>query len=443
MDAKPNSNIVIPTTLEDCRRLLDSDGRIGQGMNLKFPSMGQLASDEYFLEFTTWQSTVFPIERTAYIWADDIYEGIQNNHDWEDAYHAIYICNVVLDVLEKMEVGKQHRKEYDDIKGTALFFRAMWYHALAEVFCLPYDAFDAGQQLGLPLRITPNVDKIKQRSSLAQTYGLIVTDINLAISLLANDKPTIFRNRPSKSAAYALSARVHLVMGNYALALNNASRSLELHNYLLDYNHLDLEGDAIFDMQNPEVLLMTQIRGYLSIGAGSVAPNSFVDSELVALYKDGDLRKQAYFTFDESGNANRKSLYASSMYSFNCFNGLATDEMVLIKAECLARSGELKRAAETLDMLLRMRIDGKIFEPTSFEDKDSALLEVLEERRKELLFRGMRWSDVRRLNEEGFGFTMRRVLDGKEFILEPMSLKYAFPIPESEVIYSNITQNQR
>ena len=443
LDIKPNSDIVIPTTLEDCRRLLDGDGRIGQGMNLKFPSLGQLASDEYYYNFSTWQSTVYPHERTAYIWADDVYEGEQHIDDWEDAYHAIYICNVVLDVLDRIEIEERNQIAYNDVKGTALFFRAMWYHALAEVFCLPYNDNSAAQTLGLPLRTKPNVDEITQRSTLAETYEFILADIDASVNLLADKVPSDYRNRPSVCAAFALTARIQLVMGDYQSALASAQQSLELYDQLLDYNDFELEGDAVFDRYNPEVLVMTQIKGYLSIGAGNAARNSFVDSTLIELYHTDDLRRHAFFTFDEFGQASRKSLYTTSISLYNCFNGPATDEVLLIEAECLARIGELNKASQSLNILLSKRMVTENFEPLSFNHKEQALRTVLEERRKELVFRGARWSDVRRLNVEGAGIQMKRVLNGESFVLEPNSPRYAFPIPESEILFSNIKQNVR
>jgi len=443
LEVKPNSDIVIPTTLEDCRRLLDNDGWGEQGMNLKFPSLGQLASDEYYYDFATWQSTVFAHERNSYVWADDIYEGMQNVSDWDDAYHAIYVCNVVLDVLDGIGRTERNHETYEDIKGTALFFRAMWYHALTEVFCMPYDQATAEHALGLPLRTTPNIDEIAQRATLAETFRQIVDDLSQATDLLVAHTPSEYRNRPSKCAAHALLARIYLTMGDYASALSHATVSLNQYDRLLDYNTLELEGDNIFDRHNPEILVMAQMRGYASIGAGAFAPTSFVDSTLIKLYRPDDLRLKAFFTINEEGQANRKSLYTTSISSFNCFNGPAVDETILIKAECLVRSGDLLGAAQTLDLLLVKRIATGTFVPTVFASEHAALHAVLDERRKELLFRGMRWSDVRRLNTADAGIEMRRVLDGQSYVLAPNSPRYAFPIPDSEILFSHIKQNER
>ncbi|MNL77641.1 hypothetical protein D3C87_2038720 [compost metagenome] len=69
---------------------------------------------------------------------------------------------------------------------------------------------------------------------------------------------------------------------------------------------------------------------------------------------------------------------------------------------------------------------------------------ILEQRRKELIFRGRRWADLKRLNKEPrFAKKIVRVLDGETYSLEPNSLKYAIKIPQIVIEQSGITQNIR
>lgn len=443
LEEKPDANIVNPKTLSDCRRLLDNDGRLGQGLNFGFPSLGQLASDEYYYDKATWESTVFVQERNCYIWEDDIYEGNPQISEWNSCYYAIYICNVVLDVLEDIKVTEANRSEYNDIKGTALFFRAIWNFALAETFCLPYDKTTALTEFGIPLRFSPNIDQLVQRSTLEETYKAILDDLHRAVSLLQSETPPMYRNRPSVSAANAMLARIYLVMGNYELALEHADRSYSTYQVILDYNTLPLEGDAVFDRNNGEILFMAAQKGYISTSIGRLAPNTYIDSALMALYDTKDLRLQAYFTFDKNNRANRKSLYTTGINSTNLFNGVATDEVLLILAECKARTGDLGGAKILLENLYKNRFSPADIPPVNFENSEDAIQQVLDERRKELLFRGMRWSDVRRLNVEGRNISFKRKLGDKEYILQPRSLKYAFLLPAQEIQFSSLIQNKR
>lgn len=443
LEEKPDAEIVNPKTLADCRSLLENDGRLGGGLNFSFPSLGQLASDEYYYDQSTWQSTVFVQERNAYIWADDIYEGNPQIAEWNNCYYAIYICNVVLDVLKDIKLTAANKAEYNDIKGTALFFRAIWNFALAETFCMPYDKRTATAELGIPLRYSANIDQLVQRSSLEQTYRAILEDLNQSVGLLGQNVPSIYKNRPCVAAANALLARIYLVMGNYEQALSHAEVSYKMYNVLLDYNKLNLAGDAVFDRNNVEILFMSAQKGYSATSIGQFAPNTFVDSALIELYPPKDLRLRAFFTFTKEQKANRKSLYTTGVNGTNLFNGLATDEVLLILAECKARNGDLDGAKSLLENLFRNRFSKVDIPAIHFKNADDAVQQVLDERRKELLFRGMRWSDVRRLNVEGRNISFKRKLGDKEYVLPPNSLKYAFLLPLQEIQFSSLTQNKR
>jgi hypothetical protein len=76
-------------------------------------------------------------------------------------------------------------------------------------------------------------------------------------------------------------------------------------------------------------------------------------------------------------------------YGGNQYTGIATDEIYLIRAECLARSGNTSDALKDLNNLLAKRWKtGITFTPIQATNADDALVKILAERKKELLFRG-------------------------------------------------------
>ena len=125
------------------------------------------------------------------------------------------------------------------------------------------------------------------------------------------------------------------------------------------------------------------------------------------------------------------------------FTGLAVDELYLIKAECLARVGEVGEAMKVLNSLLVYRFPPDKFEPLQATDAADALATILLERRKTLVYRALRWDDLKRLNKEGANITLTRVLDGEVFTLPPNDPRYVFNIPDDEIAASGITQNRR
>ncbi|KKX51127.1 RagB/SusD family nutrient uptake outer membrane protein [Sphingobacterium sp. IITKGP-BTPF85] len=98
--------------------------------------------------------------------------------------------------------------------------------------------------------------------------------------------------------------------------------------------------------------------------------------------------------------------------------------------------------------LLINRYRQGIYTVPQFNDDISALKYVFTERRKELLFRGVRWSDLKRLNlDPNFATTLKRELniagDLKKFNLPPNDRRYIYPIPENAIVLGSLEQNVR
>ncbi len=67
--------------------------------------------------------------------------------------------------------------------------------------------------------------------------------------------------------------------------------------------------------------------------------------------------------------------------------------------------------------------------PKAAQDNNEALGIVLLERRKELLMRGIRLSDIKRLNLEGTAIKMVRMIEGERVELSPNSSKLILNTP--------------
>ena len=79
LDKKPATDILVPSTIAEFRRLLEYTDLINQT-----PGLPQLAADEYYVDFTTWQASTSSTERNSYIWAQDIFGGEIRRSDWRD-----------------------------------------------------------------------------------------------------------------------------------------------------------------------------------------------------------------------------------------------------------------------------------------------------------------------------------------------------------------------
>jgi hypothetical protein len=81
------------------------------------------------------------------------------------------------------------------------------------------------------------------------------------------------------------------------------------------------------------------------------------------------------------------------------------------------------------------------FIPLTASSAQEALDIVLMERRKELLMRGIRWSDIKRLNKESRNIIPTRVINNQIYTLAPNEDRYALPLPTDIVNLTGIAQN--
>jgi hypothetical protein len=442
LDKKPVMGNMIPTTLADFEGLLNNVSVINST-----PGFGIYCPDEYeYLSTAVWQARDEVI-RNSYNWDNSVYK---TSTDWNNGYKILLYANTVIAGVNVLDRTAANSAKYGDVKGQAYFLRAYTFFQLAQVFAMPYNVNSAAATPGIPLPLEVNANNPLTRSSLEATYAQILSDLETAKASFSSDvseKTTL----GSKVATLALLARVHLGMMNYDKAMENATAALKIKGELLDYNKLNVSSNTPFDAGNPEVLYNTT-HGDSGVGYDFYALTyptygytfkSRVNPNLIALYKPNDLRLKLYFFVRSASDQNRyiKALYQNTTITFSSFSGLATDEVYLILAECLARKQEIQPSLDILKKLADNRFPPGLLPVISATTSQEALDLVLQERRRELVYRGARWFDVRRLNVSGANITLSRTIDGIVYTLPPNDRRYALPIPLDEITRSGISQN--
>lgn len=431
LEAKPNSDIVVPTTLDEMQALLEYDNVMSET-----PVLGEVSSDNYYLNYTFWEG-LNSTEKNSYTWQKEIYNGEGSIGDWNLPYQQIFYANVVLEGLAKLDKNN-NEQQWNKIKGSALFIRAYAFYNLAQIFSPAFGDNSANGNLGLPLRTTANINDIYKRATVKQTYDLILDDLTKAASLLPTNIEKN-RNRPNKPAAFAMLARVYLSMRDYENARLYADSCLGLYNALIDYNSLSKLSPLPFQPDNAETLYQSKLLS-TNIVLRAYNRNSIIDSTLFNSYSTNDLRADSiFYTINSSGYPNIKGSYNGSVF---LFSGLATDEVYLIRAECQAKSGFTTEALNDLNTLLIKRWDTGTYVPYIASSAEEARTIILNERRKELAFRGLRWTDIRRLNIEGANISLKRILN-QEYHLPYNNNRFILPIPPDVIALSGIEQNPR
>lgn len=432
LDERPIASLAVPTSLKDFQALLDHF----QTMHHADVAAGEMSSTDYYVTEQDWL-TQSENDRRMYLWENDHVFPEAPPNDWSNAYRAIYRANTVINGMIDTEPDLHEDPiEWHDVIGQAYFYRARAFLQATTLWTLAYDEKSADELLGIPIRLSTDFNEKSFRASLGETYTQIIDDLENAVKRLKRRDERIYR--PDKAAAYALLSRTHLLMGSYDLAGNYADSCLQIQNSLLNYHELSSIND-LQPQQNPEIIF------YAHIYASSrllLSPWMKVSDELYRHYGISDLRKTLFFQEVSINDSIDHVLFAGN-YGENpliLFSGLTTPEVLLTRAECFVRKGDLEAGMEDIQLLWKNRMS---VIPDDFPayDQDRLLEVILEERRRELVFRGTRWGDIKRLNNSGLNIVLEREMGSEVFRLLPNSARFALPIPEQIVAIGGITQN--
>ena len=420
----------VPRTVNDVMLLLDKPINCGPIV---------LGSDEYFVTQAFFQSTMRALDRYCYTsWITNQDGNFVTNAYWQLSYDAVFVANLSLEVLSKADVNTANLKNFNMAKGAAYFLRAYALTTIAWQFAKPYDAATAKTDPGAVIDLNSAVTETLKRSSVEQTYAQIIGDIEESLKYLPieADHPL----HPSQLAARGLLARVYLSMRKYDKALEQCNLVLEKRNELIDYNNTgEMNTGATYPLAvhrfGKEVIYNRQ--SYASGRNLGGFDNYPIDTNLVASYTTDDLRKAAWFRLNHAGYPLFKGSFESNYY----MSGICTSEMYITRAECYARANEIDKAMKDLNDLLINRWKSGSYIPYTAATKEEALEIILRERRKELVGRGLRWMDIRRLNQEGANISITRKVGDELYQLLPGDARFTSQIPQVLVLDYGYVQN--
>lgn len=427
LEEKTNQKLAVPQTLGDLQALLDNYNII----NKKGAIAGEISADDYYVTDAGYDAMFYESRRRLYRWEKEhVFENELN--DWYNLYRPVYYANSVLDALKDIPASPAGGADRDNIRGQALFIRGYAFFEAAVLWAPAYDSTTANTALGIPLRLSPDFNIPSVRSTVAGTFTQVLADIKNAVPLLPSVPLHVLR--PCKASAYGMLARAYLYLRHYDSALVYADKCLKENYQLMDCNTLDTSAFYPFPQFNSEVIY----EHCMAVDEPLYSDVARIDSTLYRSYQDNDLRRKIYFNSNGDGTVGFRGSYE---HGYNLFDGIALDEMYLDRAECFARQGDVTKALSDLNTLLASRWQKGTFVPVTAANKTEALKVVLTERRKELLMRGRRWTDLKRLNKEGAGITPGRLIHGVSYTLPPDDNRYALPIPDDIMNLSGMQQN--
>lgn len=343
-------------------------------------------------------------------------------------------------VLAGIDNANTTPAEKSQLKGEALFLRALLYHDMVRSHAYEPTKVVNGFNLGVIIRDQPTADvaqaDFRTRATVAEVYQFIERDLQQAITLLA---PNTSRLRATRGAAQALLARVYLYWERWNDAIRLSTDAMNGTPAVL----ITATGyaNAWRSAPNPESLFeINYVQATESLGSnesmqslttlvtgswGDVVPTN----EVLGLFEPTDVRRALIIPGVKGGEP------VQFVQKYTGARGPWTDniavirfsELMLIRAEAYAETNQIALAIADLNRLRSNRGAS----PVAAATREEAVELILRERRMELLLEGHRWYDLKR---KGRDITKA----GLSAIVPYTDFRILAPIPVTEVQLNNL-----
>jgi starch-binding outer membrane protein, SusD/RagB family len=318
---------------------------------------------------------------------------------WIRSYQAINTTNSILDAINIITDPAEQKQ----VKGEALFLRAIAHFELVRLFAKQWDVTvnntaDSGIPIVIKVTKSPE-DLIQQkRNTIAEVYAQVIADLTQAKLLL--NTTNLQAGRANSYTASGYLARVYLQKADYANALVEANRIIVSNNYSLTTDVatpfvLNNTTEAIFELQQTLQSNAGQANAGLATfyaGLDGIGRADIDVTNITTLYETADIRLSNLFYISTDGS-NRPGNTCTGKWADPTKNYvlMRLAEMFLIRAECNFRNGTSIGATPYADLdEVRFRADASEIVTPNLND-------ITNERILELCFEGHRVHDIRRL----------------------------------------------
>ncbi|MDR1602354.1 MAG: RagB/SusD family nutrient uptake outer membrane protein [Tannerella sp.] len=332
---------------------------------------------------------------------------------WSQGYYVILQANRIIYADLPADDASNH------LKGEAYAIRGLSYLVLVNFFGAPHTVLPSAP--GVPVVTLPvfvtGTSSVPARNTVAEVYDQITGDLNEAFRLIPEKGidaayHSTGSNYLAKYAVKALLSRAYLYKGDYAAARDAALEVIEKGGYSLTKSESDYlaywasntpstnKVETIWEL-NMSVTSNNGGNGidhmYNQAGYGDLLANK----DVYELYSDTDSRRK--LVIDGTRRGGSQKAYICNKYT-NTASGdrdevkiIRLAEVYLTLAEALARTNDEAKALDYLNRIAQLRDP----EFAGFNSSGRQLIDdIVNERRKELVFEGFRLFDLLRLNRE-------------------------------------------
>ncbi len=391
---------------------------------------------------------------------------------WNNQYSALNAVNRVIEASGLITPEASEQSQFNDILGQAYALRAFLHFQLLSY--LSTDYADDSALSTILVDFVPTIDQNLPRNTNGEVYAAISSDLDQADNLISTQSNSIFISRDFVTA---LRARMAAYRGQYSQADGFAASLLN------SYNLADTgQYEAMYeDLDNTEVIFKLSrsisdgfnrqgATGSANAGGWAGANFAFVNSTL-----DGspyyEMGRSLFNILDPTDIRFTVTVDATSLidpdYAIN--NDPALDilviskypgkdgqplmndlkifrasEMVLIRAEAAADANDLAGAAAFVKELRDARFGSDTAAPV-YGSQQEAFADILDERRKEFMYEGHRYKDLKRLGARANRGVERDAIDcavNGACSLPVTDFRFSVPVPLVELNANpNVQQN--
>ncbi len=388
---------------------------------------------------------------------------------WMDYYRAVEYFNVCIDGVNSVRTSKEQVLA-DATISQARVGRAWLFFNLALIYGPAYNPAGENSVKTIPMRTQSEVmAPMEDLSTTGQVFDRVLKEIHASIPKMP--AVTSSPSRFNLESTYAFLAYYHLFTQKYDSVAFYADRALNqaiankgsIGNLIYDMNKFSWSDPAVSSKpDNRNASSINTSEGSIPLTANynkeillyricANAPSSsyaYPSAEFLSLFDASfDLRRQ-YFFFEYNGyksiqngvtyDDGRKILNYQSKLART--SGFTYPELILMRAEGRARTGNLTGAVDDINLLKKYRMKPG-YSNFSSSNQNDIINEIVKERRRELpVASPKRFLDIKRFSlESGKPWaksTITHTINGEAFSA-PVNLEYfTMPIP-NDVILKN------
>ncbi|WP_165836108.1 RagB/SusD family nutrient uptake outer membrane protein [Marinifilum breve] len=404
---------------------------------------------------------------------------------WDKCYSAISHANKALEFIESQKVGGEIPNSYLPYYGEALVIRAYCHFMLVNLWGNPYNPATAASDLGVPYvtEVETVVFKDYKRETVAKVYELIEKDLVEGLQYIDDSAYDVPKYHFNKAAANTFASRFYLYKGewqkvvDYSTDALGSNASSYLRNLSGKYKNMGLNEQiteytkstepANFMLTSNVTYWFYYFQAVLQYGYTSNVSEQGIKQKLfdnifnltgnnewcqaTASFGEGDdfILKWGYFFKRMDVNSDIGWYYAMTPK-------IVAEEALFNRIEANVMLKKYTEAEQDLDSYFEKRMtnyadENKVTEANitaayqddsnadsplnpwyDFDDKQRTYLNcVIDTRRREFYYNGMRWFDIRRFNLK----VVHKVKNGTPVILEANDARKALQIPVSAQQY--------